>query len=78
MINWNELLDSDEEYYVPLKFEWKIDPITESSKAIKAWEINQKLKSGYKFRQTVFSISSDMAKAINDINKEKNSTNALT
>lgn len=60
--------DGGEEYYVPLKFEWAIENEDNwSLKAPKAWEINKKTSSSNRFRQTVFSISNKMAKAIDDI-----------
>ena len=61
--------DKDGEYYVELEFEWKIDPDTEPDQAVKAWEINEKLKSGHRFRQTVFSISREMADTIKELSK---------
>jgi hypothetical protein len=63
--------NKDEEYYIKLKFDWKIDPDTESNRAVKSWEINDKLKSGYRFRQTVFSVSEDMAEIIKELSKTK-------
>lgn len=53
-----------DEYYVPVRFEWQVDPDSEPEKAVHAWQINQKLGSQYSFRQTVFSIPEEMAKAI--------------
>lgn len=61
----------NEEYYIPLKFMWKVDPYTEKAKAIPPWEINAKMQSGYRFRQTVFSISEEMAKVIEEIQKKR-------
>jgi hypothetical protein len=61
----------DEEYFVELKFEWKIDPDKEPMKAITAFEINSKLNSGYRFRQTVFSISQEMADTIKELKTSK-------
>lgn len=63
--------DPNEEYYVPLKFDWNIDPVNEKQKAIPAWEINARMKSGYRFRQTVFSIPEEMATSIESLRKEK-------
>ncbi len=63
--------DPDEEFYIPLKLEWKIDPILERSMAIAAWKINERMQSGYRFRQTVFSITEDMANVINELRKDK-------
>lgn len=63
--------NKDEEYYINLKFDWKIDPDIERDKAVKSWEINDKLKSGYKFRPPVFSIPENMAKIIIELAKTK-------
>ncbi|EKT85308.2 hypothetical protein [Leptospira santarosai] len=62
----------NEENYIELNFEWQYNPITEVEKAIKASEINFRQSSGYKFHQTVFSISKEMSDAIEDINDKKN------
>jgi hypothetical protein len=50
--NYKENVENDE-YYVPVKFEWKIDPSKEPQKAVKASEINHKLNLKYPFRQAV-------------------------
>ena len=63
--------DKDEEFFVPLKFDWTVEPERWSIHAVKPWEINSKLGSGYKFRQTVFSISEHMVNAIDDIKSSK-------
>lgn len=63
--------DPDEEYFIPLKLEWKVAPVTEKNMAVAAWEINERMQSGHRFRQTVFSITEDMAFAINKLRKEK-------
>ena len=63
--------DSNEEYYVPLNFEWTVDNDDWERGAVPAWEINSRLNAGYRFRQTVFAISEDMAKAIDAIAEEK-------
>ncbi|MDE2742545.1 MAG: hypothetical protein OXI58_13215 [Gemmatimonadota bacterium] len=60
--------EAGEEFYVPLRFDWALRDQSEwDEKAPKAWEINRKIDSSYRFRQTVFSISENMAKAIDDI-----------
>ena len=60
--------DLGEEYYVPLDFEWALkDPTEWQHRAVKAGQINQKLNSGHRFRQTAFSISEEMAKAIDEL-----------
>ena len=46
--------DVDEEFYVPLDFEWAVDKSEWDVQAIPAWEINSRLNSGHRFRQTVF------------------------
>ena len=74
-------VEINEEIYVKVPFKWKVNPIENPKLAISAWEINeeletQELKTGYRFRQTVFSISKDMSEAIKKLkkNKDKNST----
>lgn len=62
----------DEEFFVPLQFEWKLDDSKEWHRAVKAWEINTKLGTGHRFRQTAFSISSEMADAIDELWLKKN------
>lgn len=57
----------EEEYFVPLKFDWSVDPDSKPEKAIHAWEINRKLGSQYSFRQTVFSIPEKMAEVIKEL-----------
>lgn len=63
--------DKNEECYVPLKFEWKLDDKEDWDEAISASEINTELKSGYRFRQPVFNITDEMATAIEYIRKER-------
>ena len=57
----------DEEFFVPLKFEWALPERDWGRKAVPAWRINQKLGSGYRFRHTVFAVSNDVADAIDKI-----------
>ncbi len=65
--------DVDEEYYIPLEMSWAVnDPANWSTRAVPPWEINKRLASGYRFRQTAFSISEDMAKVIDNIWSERN------
>jgi len=55
--------DIDEEYYVPIDFEFLID-ITEENwpqKAVHAWEINSHFNTGHRFRQTVFQLPAEFA-----------------
>ena len=61
----------EEEYFIPLKFDWKVDPDEERSRAVPAWKINKKQGSQYSFRQTVFTIPERMAKAIEDLAENK-------
>jgi len=61
----------DDEIYVPVHFEWKIDPDKESDKAISAGEINTAMESQYSFRQTVFSIQEKMAIEIKQLASQK-------
>ncbi len=64
-------VEVNEEMYVKVSFNWKVNPIENPESAVSAWEINQELKSGYSFRQTVFSISKDMSEAIKKLKKNK-------
>ena len=59
--------DVKEEYQVPLKFHWKIDPSKEPQRAVTAQETNHALGSKYTFMQAVWSISEEMARVIRDI-----------
>lgn len=62
----------DEEFYVPLEFEWALSKEEEwGNLAPTARDINQTLQTGHRFRQTVFSISEEMADAIDRIAKKK-------
>jgi len=63
--------DRDEEYFVPLKFKWALSEDQWANLAPKAREINRRLNSGYRFRQTVFAIGQEMADAIEDIAKNR-------
>ena len=62
--------DENKEFFVPLKFDWALAEDKWNEKAPKAWQINQRLGSGYRFRQTVFAITREMADAIDDIYSE--------
>ncbi|MCY4305723.1 MAG: hypothetical protein OXC62_13245 [Aestuariivita sp.] len=67
--------DANEEFFVPLKFDWSLSEESQwERKAPKAWEINGKWDSGYKFRQTVWAITQEMANGIDDLAKEKGTT----
>lgn len=61
----------EEEYYVPLKFKWAYEEKDWHSKVPTAREINWRLGSGHRFRQTAFSISKKMATTIDEIREEK-------
>ena len=63
--------DPDEEFYVKLQFDWKINPDLEPGRAVKASEINKKLQSGYRFRQTTFTIPHEMADVIKELAENK-------
>ena len=60
-----------EEFFVSLDFEWKLEKDEWNVKAPTPREINYKLNSGHRFRQTVFAIPSEMAKAIDSIFEKK-------
>ena len=62
---------TDEGYFVPLKFEWAYKQDEWESKAPTAPEINHRLGTGHRFRQTVFSIDKEMADKIDEIAEEK-------
>lgn len=68
--------DVDEEFYVPLQFDWAVDQGDWSEQAITAKQINRRLNSGHRFRQTVFAISDEMAQAIDQLAAERK--NALS
>ena len=62
--------DKNEEFFIRLRFDWALPKDKWNEKAPKAWQINQQLGSGYRFRQTVFAIPKEMANAIDDIYSE--------
>lgn len=67
--------DADEEYYVPLQLAWALDdPADWPSRAVHPSEINERLNSGYRFRQTAFSVSEEVARAIDEIWQKHNPT----
>ena len=58
--------DVDEEYYVPIDFEYLVD-INEKDwqeKAVHAWEINNHYNSSYRFRQTIFQLPFEFSEYI--------------
>lgn len=63
--------DNDAEFYIPLDFEWSVPHEDWSEKAISPGEINSRLNSGHKFRRPAFTISNEMAQAIDEIAEEK-------
>ena len=68
-------LKNDEEFYVPLEIDWKLEDEKEwADKAPTAREINDEMNSGHRFRPIVFSISKEMAEAIDKIAKDKGAT----
>ena len=66
--------DKDAVYSIPLEFEWALPYRSEwKARAPKAWEINHRLGTGHKFRQTVSQISPELAKEIDNIFAERKS-----
>jgi hypothetical protein len=63
--------DADGEFYVPCDFEHKAYPDKEPNKAVPAWEINQEFGTGYRFRQTVFTLPSKFGDFIRKRFKER-------
>lgn len=65
--------DANEEFYVPLKFDWALTERSDwSIYAVKAHEINRETGASYRFRQTVFNASEQMREAINKVWQSKN------
>lgn len=67
--NYKVKENNDEEHFIELKFEWKIDPDKEPDKAVKSYEINSTLTTGHRFRSTCFAIDEKMEKAIASLYK---------
>ena len=67
--------DAGQEYYVPLRFEWSLPDQAHWDSAPKAWEINSRMDTGHRFRQTVFEISKEMADEIDKIWGERRQPN---
>ena len=63
--------DTDGEFFVPLDFEWSLDQNEWQGRAVRPSDINERLNSGHRFRQTAFAISEDVAQAIDEIAEEK-------
>lgn len=64
----------DAMHCVPCSFGIKVDPDAEKDQVVSAREINQELGTGYRFRQTAFSISDEMADTIMRLLKKKQET----
>lgn len=63
--------DPEEEFYVPLDFDWAVPQEEWGKKAVRPSEINSRLNTGHRFRQTTFAVSEQMAKVIDEIAKGK-------
>lgn len=65
--------DIDEEYYVPIDFEYLVDVNEKDWQqyAVHAWEINNHFNSSYRFRQTVFQLPFEYADFIKKKFSEK-------
>ena len=63
--------DPDEEFYLPLNMEWKLDDPSTWGRAVKASEIKAKMNKYHPFRGTTFPISQEMAGAIDAIRTDK-------
>lgn len=58
--------DEGEEFFAPLKFDWALSQ-GDWNKAPRASQINQRIGTSHRFRQTVFAVGEDMARAIDSI-----------
>jgi len=63
--------DPDEEYFVPCKFDFKVDPIREKHRAVTAREINDYLHASHRFRLTVYTLPGEAEKFIADQLRQK-------
>ena len=61
----------DDEHFIKCSFRKKINPVSNSDKALHPWEINETLGSNWSFRQTRFSIPDEEADKIETMFKEK-------
>jgi len=59
--------DPDEEFFVPLNMEWKLDDPTSWNQAVRASEIKEKMQTYHPFRGTAYRIPKHMAAAIDAI-----------
>jgi EVE domain len=64
--------DPDEEHYIPLRLDLKVDPVKEPEKCLRASEINEMLGKSHRFRQTVFKIDKEQADMVEAQFKQKN------
>lgn len=64
--------EEDVEHFVKLKLDVKVDPTQEPDKCVAAWEINEAVGMSHRFRQTCFSIDSEMADKIEELLRKKN------
>lgn len=69
--NHREASADREEYYVPCKFDYKVDPEKEPGKAVQAWEINSEFGTSHRFRQTVFALPREFERFIRRSFQEK-------
>lgn len=63
--------DPGQEHFVPLEFRYAADPKLEPRKCVSAAEINAAVSRSYRFRQTAFSITAEMAATIEKLLKDK-------
>ncbi len=63
--------DPDEEFYLPLNMEWKLDDPSTWGRAVKASEIKAKMNKYHPFRGTTFPITQEMAAAIDKLWSDK-------
>ena len=64
----------DAEFFVQCHFDYKVDPKAEPDRAVKAWEINERFKTGHRFRQTVFTLPAAYASFIREKFQERTNT----
>jgi hypothetical protein len=65
--------DPDEEHYIPLKLDLKVDPVKSAQRCLSASEINEALGASHRFRQTVFRIDKEQADVVESLFRQKNS-----
>jgi hypothetical protein len=63
--------DADEEHYIPLKLDLKVDPVSEPGRCLSASEINQELGTSHRFRQTVFRMDKEQADVVENLFRQK-------